>query len=122
MNTDPLARLAEEWEEEADLLRRRGAPQQAEALESAAEDLCRRLQEWGGQPLTVAEAAEESEYSERRLRELLSEETLPNAGEDGAPRIRRRDLPAKPGGSEPTLDVADGDESLAEEALRRRGR
>lgn len=85
METTALEKLADEWREEADLLRRRGAPRQAEALESAAEDLERRLRNWAAEPLTVAEAAEESGYSERRLRELLREEAVPNAGAAGAP-------------------------------------
>lgn len=112
--------LATKWREDANLLRRRGAPRQAEALESAADDLQQRLREWATEPLTVAEAAQESGYSERRLRELLSEGRLANAGRSGAPRIRRQDLPAKPGSSGPTLKVADGGMSLAEEALEKR--
>lgn len=120
MNTAPVERLAEEWEGEAELLRRRGAPHQAAALESAAEDLRERVREWEVEPLTVAEAVAESEYSERHLRELLSEGRLPNVGEDGSPRIRRSDLPAKPGGGGPTLEVSEGGKSIAERALERR--
>lgn len=122
MNVAPLERLAEEWEAEAELLRRRGAPGQADALTSAAEDLRERLLEWEREPLTVADAAGESEYSERHLRELVSEGRIPNAGEDGSPRIRRGDLPAKPGGG-PSLDAAEaGEPTIAERALAKRRR
>lgn len=120
MDISGLESLADRWQEEADLLRRRGAVQQADTLESIAEELRTRLQEWVLEPLTVAEAASESGYSERRLRELLSKGTLPNAGRAGGPRIHRKDLPAKPGSGGPTLDVASGNASLAEKALRKR--
>lgn len=120
MNTAPLERLADEWEAEADTLRRRGAPRQAEALESAAKDLRQRIWECKVEPLTIAEAEEESEYSGRRLRELLSEEKIPNAGEPGSPRIRRADLPAKPGGAGPSLEMSKDEKTIAERALERR--
>jgi hypothetical protein len=47
--------------------------------------------------LTVQEAAAESGYSEDHLGRLLREGTIPNAGEPYSPRIRRYDLPRKPG-------------------------
>lgn len=120
MDLTAFRTLVKRWEEEAALLRRRGAPRQADALESAAEELEDQLRSWTLEPLTIAKAAAESGYSERRLRELLSEGTLPNAGKAGGPRIHRKDLPAKPGSDGPTLDVADGAASVAEKALRKR--
>lgn len=120
MNTAPLERQADEWEQEAELLRRRGAPRQAEALESAAEDLRKRIQKWKTEPLSVSDAADESNYSERHLRELLSAEKIPNAGEPGSPLIRRGDLPAKPGGAGPTLEVSESGKTVAERALEGR--
>lgn len=145
MNAAALEDLAGEWREEADLLRRRGAPRQADALESAAEDLERRLPEWRLEPLTVEEAARESGYSRSQLYALLSDGKLPNAGEPGAPRVRRCDLPRKPGHEAPDLEEleaaqqaedrgddpdggspvprdADGNPDLAGAVLRRRGR
>lgn len=122
--------LAREWREEAALLRRRGAPRQAHALESAADDLERRLPEWRLEPLTVEQAAAESGYSRSQLYNLLSEDKLPNAGEKGAPRIRRCDLPRKPGHDaveletaedrEPVERDADGNPDLAGAVLRNR--
>lgn len=88
--------------------------------ESYAADLEDCLRNWATEPLTVAEASTESEYTERHLRELLSEEKIPNAGEPGSPRIRRADLPAKPGGGGPTLEVSEGGKTIAERALERR--
>lgn len=120
MNATPLERLAEEWREEAAQLRRYGAAPQAKAVEACAEDLERGIQAWATEPLTVAAAAAESGYSERRLRELLADGQIPNAGGPGAPRLRRRDLPAKPGSDAPVLNVADAGETVAEKAVARR--
>ena len=47
--------------------------------------------------LSLSEAAAESGYSKRRLRELLTEGKVPNQGERGRPRILRADLPLKAG-------------------------
>jgi hypothetical protein len=49
----------------------------------------------GAELLTLGEAVRESGYSERRLRELVSEGRLENAGRHGAPRFRRDALPRK---------------------------
>lgn len=56
VNTEPVERLAGEWEDEAETLRRRGATRQAAALESAAEDLRERVRE------CEAEATREAHY------------------------------------------------------------
>ena len=44
---------------------------------------------------TLAEAALEPSYSTEHLRKMVAAETIPNAGEQGRPRIRRGDLPLK---------------------------
>lgn len=49
--------------------------------------------------LTLTEAAELSGYSPDHLGRLVRQGTIPNAGRPGAPRIRRRDLPIRPGSS-----------------------
>lgn len=113
MNVDPLLDLAETWTEEAATLRRRGAPRQADALESAAEELRERVSEWELEALTVAEASEETGYSESHLRSLLSEEALENVGREGAPKVRRCDLPRK-------ARRNGGSKTLVDEALERR--
>jgi hypothetical protein len=122
MNTRPLVELAEAWEAEAEGLRHRGLEREASMAESFADDLRARLAAWAAEPLSVAEAAGESGYSESRLRQLLAEGQVPNAGREGAPRILRRDLPARPGQDGPTLELAGGERSVADEALARRRR
>lgn len=47
--------------------------------------------------LTVAQAAAESGYSHEHVARMVREGTIPNAGRRRAPRIRRTDLPRKPG-------------------------
>ena len=47
--------------------------------------------------LTLAQAAEESGYSTDHLRLLIRQAKIPNAGRRQAPRLRRRDIPRKPG-------------------------
>ena len=120
MNLRPICELATAWCDEASGLRRRGLEREARMIESCAEALRNRLHECATHALTVGDAAEESGYSERRLRELLSEGKLPNVGKPGAPRIRRQHLPAKPGSESPSLEIANGGSSLADEALTRR--
>lgn len=116
MDASPLLTLAETWEEEADLLRRRGLEREATMEESLAEELREAVAEWKLEALTVAEASSETGYSESHLRALLSEGKLENVGREGAPRLRRGDLPAKPG-SNGTGSTA---RTLADEALERR--
>lgn len=113
MNTRPLVELAERWEEEADRLRTRGLEREARMEESFAEELRQRVSEWRFEALTVAEASEETGYSESHLRALLSDGKLENVGREGAPRMRRGDLPAKPANGA-------GPDGLVEEALERR--
>jgi len=53
--------------------------------------------------LTLNEAAGESGFSVSHLGRLVSEGRVPNAGERYSPRIRREDLPRKPGACGPKL-------------------
>lgn len=108
---DTVKNLANEWRERANNLRRwADAEGAARALEVAATELEVALREAADEALTLAEAAEASGYSERRLREFLTEGTIPNAGRKGAPRIRRGDLPRRAGrttstGYDPAADA-----------------
>lgn len=114
MDFSPLRKLPERWREEARTLRLYGHEPTAKACERHAEEMEEAVRAYQEETLTVAEAAEESGYSESHLRALLAETKLANAGREGAPRIRRGDLPAKPKpATRPIL-------SLAEEALDRR--
>jgi hypothetical protein len=92
------AELPQTWRDRAAQLRRwAGAEGAAIAWEAAAAELDATMREAADAPLTLAEGARESNYSERRLRELVAEGAIPNAGRKGAPRIRRGDLPRRPG-------------------------
>jgi hypothetical protein len=92
--------LAASWRARAEQLRPY-APAAAEAFERAAAELEGALREAADEELTLAEAAVESGYSERRIRELLADGDVPMApgGRKGRPRIRRADLPRRPGGA-----------------------
>ena len=98
------------------MLRRRGQESQALMTESYAGDLELRLREWLTEPLTLAEASVESGYSYDHLQHAASNGSLPNAGAEGSPRIRRCDLPRKPRQTEPCQPEGD----LADEVLARR--
>ena len=93
-----LLSLADRWRERAADVRTWAAAEGAAlALERAAAELDETVREALDERLTLEQAANESGYSKRRLRELLAEGAVPNAGRKGAPRIRRAELPRKPG-------------------------
>lgn len=122
MNPDLLHALADEWRTTAKQLREYGAVGGAKACEKHAEELEQRIREWQMEPLPIKDAAQESGYSEDHLYDLVNDGTIPNAGKKGAPRIRRRDLPRRPGHGtteEPTLVQQNGD--FADEILESRG-
>ena len=118
MNVEALHDLATEWRDEAGIMRRRGAPSQADALESAADDLEERLREWTLEPLTMDDAEAESGYSRSTLERRIASGEITNAGRKGSPRILRRDLPKKGGSEIPLTD--DGDPDVASLILARR--
>ena len=92
-----LAQLASAWRERAEELRSLAAEGQARAFERAAQDLADALAREREAVLTLEQAAQESGYSADHLRHLVAEGTVPNAGRHGAPRVRRGDLPTRPG-------------------------
>lgn len=79
-------------------------PEGANALELAAEIVEEYALEWGSKELTLKEAAAESGYSTDQLRRHIAQGRIQNAGQTGAPRIRRRNLPKKPGPRQPQPD------------------
>lgn len=90
-----------------------GGPEEiARVYEIVARELDEALRVHGDTPLTLAEAARESGYSEDHLRHLVAEGKIPNAGQKGRPRIRRRDLPRKPA-TVPTVTTYDPDADAA---------
>jgi len=81
-----LRDLAARWHTEADLLERRGASSHAQALRACASELEQHVTAWELERLTIAQAAEESGYSEAQLRrQFPRQRTIP-----------RRHLPKKP--------------------------
>ncbi len=97
--------LVERWRTEADLLLRRGAPDQAHALQACADELEQHIAAWELEGLTVAEAAAETGYSPAQLRRLFP----------GQKRIPRTRLPRKAHPDGPDLAA----QVLAQRALRR---
>jgi len=121
---DPLAALralTDTWLEEADLLRRRGAPRQADALESAAEDLEDRIREWALEALSLDQAAEETGLAYDTVQRKVASGEIPNRGAKGSPLVRRADLHPWLSAPEPQLHE-DPVERLAERTLRGRER
>ena len=111
MNIDRLRELANEWRADAVVLRKRGAVAQAEALESCVADHEQAVQEWQNEELTLHQAAAESGYSYSALQQMKDL----HLGTSGSPRLRRCDLPRRPGRSGPLL--AHGQPDLADEIL-----
>ena len=92
-----VAELIRRWATEAELLEGYGAAEAASATRRHAQELSEALRAADDEELTLEAAAKESGYSRRRLRELVASGDVPNAGRKGAPRIRRADLPRRPG-------------------------
>jgi len=94
--TTPFAALAQRWRDEAAVVGKYDVSL-GKVLTLHADELEAAEREAGAVPLTLSQAAAESGYSPDRLRHLVSSGQVANAGRRGAPRIRRADLPHKPG-------------------------
>lgn len=92
-----FAELAARWRADAERLRLWDDERGARMLERCAEQLAGAERQVRDEPLTLEQAATESGYSADRLRHMVADGIVPNAGRRGAPRIRRGDLPVKPG-------------------------
>jgi hypothetical protein len=84
------------WRAEAARLERY-SPAAAEAFRTAADELDQAQREHGDELLTLERAATESGYAKRTIREMVADGRIANAGRKNAPRVRRVDLPVKPG-------------------------
>ncbi len=91
--------LATRWRADAEVLDRNGAEQLARICRTHADEIDHALQQEADEALSLTEAAAASGYSTDRLRHMITEGKISNAGRRGAPRIRRGDLPVKPRGS-----------------------
>ncbi len=119
MNLDPFRTLTNEWRKEAAMLERRGLEREARMVESFAGDLEQRLREWLDELLTLESAAGEVGTTYDAIRKQVARGDLPNAGRQGAPKIRRADLLNANGD---TLRLVSGEPDIAETVLRARER
>jgi hypothetical protein len=87
--------LPARWRERAEYLRQYGDPACARLWELAATELEAALAAHGQEALSLTEAAKLSGLTADHLGQLVKQGRIPNAGRDGAPRIRRGDLPVK---------------------------
>ncbi len=84
-----LRALPQEFREEADVLRRWGLVDAAEAAESAASRIEERIQQWLEEKLTPAEAADEAGLSRSAVEKRIASGRWPNSGRRYQPRVRR---------------------------------
>ena len=92
-----LEELVRQWRRRAlDVRAWASAEGAACAMEICADELETALRDAREELLKPQLAAEVSNYSARRLRELAAEGKLKNYGRRGAPLYRRGDLPNKP--------------------------
>jgi hypothetical protein len=108
------AELAEQWRTEAGTLDRY-EPSMAKVCRDHADALDAALRSVADDTLDLTTAARESGYSVDRLRHLVADGALPNAGHKGKPRIRRGDLPMKSRSGTSLFDAA----SIARSLIRR---
>ena len=95
---DALRALAAGWRSEADTLESRYSDDRtARLFRLHAAEIDEAIRAGEGEILTLTDAARCSGYTPDHLRHLVADGDIPNAGERGRPRIRRGDLPAKPG-------------------------
>jgi hypothetical protein len=87
--------LPPEWRDRAQYLRDYGDSSTARLWELAAKELEVALASHGQETLTLVQAARESGFTADHLSASIKKGRIPNAGRDGAPRIRRADLPIK---------------------------
>lgn len=92
------------------MLRRRGLEREATLEDSIVDEVESALRAHAQQELDLQEAATESGYSKKRLRELVREGKIPDIrpeGSSGPIRVRRCDLPRKPGADREQLSPVD---------------
>jgi hypothetical protein len=86
------------WQTRREDLRRLHALVDGAALiDQLLADLADLFQDEGDVDLTLADAAARSGYSRDHLARLVRQHRIPNSGRRGAPRVRLRDLPLRPG-------------------------
>ena len=92
-----LGDLTARWRSEALMFRRYGEERLAIACETHADELEAAAGAERTEAVTLEEAADASGYSYSHLQHLVANGEIDNVGEKGSPRIRRCDVPRKPG-------------------------
>lgn len=93
-----LESLVDRWLAEAETLERYADQRGAEVCRLHAAELREAIHRQESDTLALAQAAEVSGYSKDHLGALVRDGTIENAGRKNAPRVRRGDVPMKPGG------------------------
>lgn len=96
------------WRSDAEVLRNRGCTDAARLLAACADELDRVLCASEDELVTLADAATLSGYTPAHLRALIAEGTLRDRAASGPKRLRRGDLPRKPGYTTPRTRGAAG--------------
>lgn len=96
-STAQVHALPRKWRAHAQFLRTYGDEKAAIVCERHAQELEDALWHGDDEPLNLREAATLSGYTEDHLGRLVRDGKIPNSGRKHAPRIRRADLPIKPG-------------------------
>jgi hypothetical protein len=89
--------LLDHWHATAEGLRDWGATAEARVLDKCADELADALEVGDEEEVSLAQGAVESGYSISHLRRLIAQGKLQDVADTGPPRVRRRDLPRKPG-------------------------
>ena len=92
----PLTQLLQQWQQELALLEDLQSPV-APAYRRHVTELMAALEAFGNEPLTLDQASKLGGYDPGSLRRMIRERKIPNVGRRHAPRIRRQDVPMKPG-------------------------
>ena len=90
--TERFRKLAEQWLQEAEAMRRRGFETQATVIDTFAAELGAVTTEWELEALLIADAAAEMRKSAGQVRRLVRAGRLANVAENGPIRVRRRDI------------------------------
>jgi hypothetical protein len=88
-----------------------GDDARARAIEWAATQFERAVENRADEQLTLAQASARSGYSQDHLARLIREGRLPNAGRHGSPRIRAGDLPVRPDSRHQNTEIVVSDPS-----------
>jgi len=90
--TSPVTQLTNQWRNEAELLRRRGAADIATAVESCADELEAAEKEWQLESLSLNDAAAETGKTAGQLRRDVKNGKLARSNSDGPMKVRRCDV------------------------------